>query len=49
MAINIEKLISNKTEYRKYQDNCLKWATSLNWEDASQKSMEMIEELVKNK
>ena len=49
MASAMEMLISNKSEYRKYQENCLKWARSLNWDDESKKSLSLLDKLVSKK
>lgn len=48
MAECIINVISNENAYRKYQQNCLKWASSLNWDDASNRSLKFMYNIVNN-
>ena len=43
------RLYSNKDMYNKMQIEGLKWAKSLNWDDASRKSLALIEQITKSK
>lgn len=45
MSGSVDKLIRNKTEYRKYQKNCLEWTSSLDWEEKSMKSLSILTKL----
>lgn len=38
-------LINDKTEYQRLQKNALAWASSLTWEDATRKSLKLLESL----
>ena len=38
-------LINDKTNYQRLQKNAVAWATSLTWEDATQKSLKLLESL----
>lgn len=42
-------LLKNKTSYRKFQENCLKWSRSLNWETASSQSLSLIDKISKTR
>jgi glycosyltransferase involved in cell wall biosynthesis len=49
MAGEAIKLYKDKNKYRKLQNGALKWAKSLSWDEASRKSLALIEQLSKNK
>lgn len=38
-------LLENKAKYKRFQKNCLEWAKSLTWEDATAKSLKLLEEV----
>ena len=48
MAREAVKLYKNKLIYKTFQHNCLQWAKSLNWEDATRESFMLIKNINKN-
>ena len=48
MAREAISLYKNNKTYQAFQRNCLKWAKSLNWEDATKESLRLIETLNEN-
>lgn len=41
-------LMADKKRYVQFQNNCLKWAKSLKWDDITQDSLRLIESSIKN-
>lgn len=48
MAEQALKLLKDKRKYKSFQKNSLAWSKSLTWEKATEKSLRLIEEVVKN-
>jgi len=48
LAQEVIKIFKNQKKYRFLQKNCLKWAESLNWDNASKLSMSLLHRTNKN-